>query len=171
MSEGRDHAVMEQRRLKAAKLFAQGKGPSEVARRLGVTRQSAHTWQQRWSKGGPESLRSAGAAGPKHKLSEAQREELADALVEGPVAHGYITAVWTLPRVAKLIRQRTGLRYHPGHVSKVLRSLGFSCQRPSRRAIERDEENIARWKRVEWPRLKKKPAGKLAPSSSSTKAG
>ncbi|MBK8474785.1 MAG: winged helix-turn-helix domain-containing protein [Opitutaceae bacterium] len=79
--------------------------------------------------------------------------------------------MWTLARVTKLIRQRTGLRYHPGHVSKVLRSLGFSCQRPSRRAIERDEENIARWKRVEWPNIKKKPAGKLAPSSSSTKAG
>ena len=171
MTSQRDHAEMEKRRLKAAKLFEDGLGPSEVARRLGVRRQSAHDWQKRWREGGVEALRSAGAAGPKRRLSEAQQRELAAAIVEGPVAHGYTTAVWTLPRIAKLIRQRTGQRYHPAHVSKVLRTLGFSCQRPSRRAIERNEEQIAHWKRVEWPRLKKKPGGKAAPSSSSTKAG
>jgi transposase len=167
----RDHAVMEKRRLKAAKLFGDGLGPSEVARRLGVRRQSAHAWQKRWRTGGAEALHSAGAAGPKRKLSEEQQRELAAAIVEGPVAHGYTTAVWTLPRIAKLIRQRTGQHYHPAHVSKVLRLLGFSCQRPSRRAIERNEEQIAHWKRVAWPRIKKKPGGKVGPSSSSTKAG
>jgi transposase len=82
-----------------------------------------------------------------------------------------LTAVWTLPRVAKLIAERTGRRYHPGHVWKLLRGLGFSCQQPTRRAIERDEPAIARWQKVEWPRLKKKPGGNAAPSSSSTRAG
>jgi transposase len=81
-----------------------------------------------------------------------------------------VTAVWTLPRVAKLIEQRTGQSYHPGHVWRVLRGLGFSCQQPTRRAIERDEVAIARWKRVDWPRLKKKPGRKGGPSSSSTRA-
>jgi transposase len=95
---------------------------------------------------------------------------VAAALVEGPQAHGYVTAVWTLPRVAKLIAQRTGQRYHPGHVWKLLRGLGFCCQQPTRRAIERDEAAIARWQKVEWPRLKKKPAGSAGPSSSSTRA-
>ncbi len=154
---------MEKRRLKAAQLFAQGKGPSEVARLLEVRRQSAHDWQQRWQNGGVAALRSRGAAGPKPKLSAEQRERIATALVEGPQAHGHLTAVWTLPRVARLIAQRTGRRYHPGHVWKLLRGLGFSCQQPTRRAIERDELAIARWQKVDWPRLKKKPGGNAAP--------
>ena len=170
MAKQRDHGVMEKRRLKAAKLFDQGKGPSEVARVLKVRRQSAHDWQQRWREGGAAALRSKGAAGPKPKLSAAQQADLAAALVEGPEKHGHATAVWTLPRVAKLIEQRTGQEYHPGHVWRVLRGLGFSCQQPTRRAIERDEAAIAQWKRVGWPRLKKKPGAKAAPSSSSTKA-
>lgn len=170
MAKQRDHGVMEKRRLKAAKLFARGKGPSEVARLLKVRRQSAHEWQQRWRDGGTAALRSAGPAGPKRKLSAAQRAEIAAAVVEGPQAQGHATAVWTLPRVAKLIERRTGQRYHPGHVWRVLRDLGFSCQQPTRRAIERDETAIADWKHVTWPRLKKKLGAKGAPSSSSTKA-
>ena len=171
MTKQRDHAELEKRRLRAVKLFEQGKGPSEVARLLQVRRQSAHSWQQRWAKGGAAALRSRGAAGPKAQLSAEQREGIAAALVEGPQAHGYVTAVWTLPRVAKLIAQRTGRRYHPGHVWKLLRGLGFSCQQPTRRARERDEAAIARWQKVDWPRLKKKPAGSAAPSSLSTRAG
>lgn len=171
MAKQRDHAEMEKRRLKAAKLFDQGKSPSEVARLLQVRRQSAHAWLQRWKQGGAAALRSRGAAGPKTKLSAEQREEIAAVLVEGPQAHGYVTAVWSLPRVAKLIAQRTGRHYHPGHVWKLLRGLGFRCQQPTRRAIERDEPAIARWQKVDWPRLKKKPGGNAAPSSSSTRAG
>ena len=170
MAKQRDHGAMEQRRLKAAKLFAQGKGPSEVARSLKVRRQSAHDWQRRWRDGGTVALRSRGAAGPKRKLTIDQQAEIAAAVVAGPQAQGYATAVWTLPRVAKLIEQRTGQRYHPGHVWRILRELGFSCQQPTRRAIERDEAAIAHWKRVTWPRLKKKPSAKAAPSFSSTKA-
>lgn len=170
MAKQRDHGAMEKRRIKAAKLFAQGKGPSEVARLLKVRRQSAHDWQRRWQAGGESALRSSGAAGPKRKLTAAQQAEIAAAVVAGPQAQGHATAVWTLPRVAKLIEQRTGQRYHPGHVWRILRELGFSCQQPTRRAIERDETAIAAWKRVTWPGLKKKPGVKAAPSFSSTKA-
>ena len=142
-----------------------------MARLLQVRRQSAHDWQMRWRKGGVDALRSRGAAGPKARITAAQREELAAALVEGPQAHGHVTAVWTLPRVAKLIAERTGQRYHPGHVWKLLRGLGFSCQQPTRRAIERDEAAITRWQKVTWPRLKKKRGESAVPSSSSTRAG
>jgi transposase len=128
MAKQRDHGMMEKRRLKAAKLFAQGKGPSEVARLLKVRRQSAHDWQRQWQQGGAPALRSKGAAGRKARLSTAQQADVAAAIIDGPQAHGYATAVWTLPRVAKLIEQRTGLGYHPGHVWRVLRGLGFSCQ-------------------------------------------
>ena len=170
MTQTRDHGAMEKRRLKAAQLFDEGKGPSEVARVLKVRRQSAHVWQQQWRKGGAKALHSKGAAGPKRKVTAGQQAALATALVEGPEKHGHATAVWTLPRVAKLIEQQTGQRYHPGHVWRVLRGLGFSCQQPTRRAIERDEAAITQWKRVGWPGLKKKPGARAAPSSSSTKA-
>src|SRR5258708_39065675 len=77
-------------------------------------------------------------------LSAAQQADVAAAIIEGPQAHGYATAMWTLPRIAKLIEQRTRLGYHPNHVWRVLRGLGFSCQQPTRRAIERDEVEIGR---------------------------
>ena len=157
MSKHRDHQEMEQRRLKAGKHFEQGLGPSEVARKLGVRRQSAHAWKVAWEKGGKASLRSRGPAGRKARLTAVQQEQLVDALLKGPQASGCATQVWTLPRVRALIRKRTGETCHPGHVSRLLHALGFSCQRPERRAIKRDEKAMARWKRVTWPAVKKNP--------------
>lgn len=166
----RDHNAMEKRRLKAAKYFERGLGCSEVARRLGVRRQSAHGWMQAWQRGGRESLRSSGPAGRKPRMSDGQKRQLIDAMLAGPQQSGYATEVWTLPRVRALVRKHTGETYHTGHLSRMLRALGLSCQRPERRAIERDEKNIRRWKRVEWPAIKKKRAAKSASSSSSTRA-
>jgi transposase len=159
---------MEKRRLKAAKCFQRGLGASEVARQLGVRRQSAHVWKQAWEKGGKESLRSGGPAGRKARLTSAQQQEVIKALIEGPQKSGYATDVWTLPRVRALIRKRTGESYHESHVSRLLRRLGMSCQRPERRAIERDEKKIAHWQKVQWPGIKKKLADKSASSCSST---
>jgi transposase len=161
---------MEKRRQKAGKLFHQGCSAPEVARRLGVARQVGYRWQEAWQSGGLEALASKGPAGPKSRLSPEQMEQLVDALLAGPAARGYKTQLWTLPRVAGLIEDLSGVRYHPGHVWRVLGSLGFSCQRPERRAVERDEAAIGRWKRVEWPALKKRRAGSAGSSSSSTKA-
>jgi len=79
----------------------------------------------------------------------------------------YKTQLWTLPRVAALIEHLTGVHYNPGHVWRVMGSLGFSCQRPERRAIERDEKAIRQWKRVQWPELKKSnyPGGQMSTGS------
>lgn len=162
VNKQRDHQQMERRRLKAAGYFERGLGASEVARKLGVRRQSAHAWKQAWEKGGEASLRSHGSAGRKARLTAHQKQEVVEALLQGPQKSGYATEAWTLPRVRALIRKRTGESYHESHVSRLLRSLGFSCQRPERRAIERDEKKIAHWKRVVWPAIKKKPAAKGA---------
>ena len=161
---------MESRRLRAAKLFESGKTTGEVARLLGVRRQSAYKWKMRWEEDGKVGLRSKGPAGPKSRLTEDQCTAIKAELLAGPEAQGYATALWTLPRVAQLIEDRFGICYHPAHVWKLLRSFGFSCQQPTRRAIERDEAAITEWKRREWPALKKKPAPKAARLSSSTKA-
>lgn len=171
MSKKRDHQEMEARRLKAAMHFDGGLGASELDRRLGVTRQSAHEWRKTWEAGGEESLRSTGPAGPKPRLDPSAQQQLVDALLEDPQAAGYATDVWTLPRVRALITKLRGEVYDPAHVSRLLRSLGFNCQRPERRAIERDEPKFTHWKRVEWPGIKKSAAGKSVPSSSPTSRG
>ena len=170
MASIRDHAEMEKRRLKAAKLFDRGCSAPEVARRLGVARQVAYRWKDAWSQGGNAALASKGPAGPKAKLTAEQIERVVEALLAGPVARGYKTNLWTLPRVAALIEDLTGVRYHPGHVWRLLGACGFSCQRPERRAIERNDKAILQWRRVKWPALKKKPSSKDESSSSSMKA-
>jgi transposase len=91
-------------------------------------------------------------------------------LLRGPENLGYETPLWTCARVAHLIQHEFGIQYHPGHVWKILVRLGWSPQRPTGRARERNEEEIRRWRRVRWPAIKKKPAGKNARSSSSMKA-
>lgn len=171
MLKTRDHVELEKRRKKAAGLFAKDHSAPEVARRLGVARQVAYRWKDAWEQGGKAALASKGAAGRKPKLSVAQTQAVTEALLAGPSTRGYKTALWTLPRVADLIEDLTGVRYHPGHVWRLLGASGFSCQRPERRAVERDEQAIRKWRRVEWPAIKKKPVSKGEPSSLSTKAG
>jgi transposase len=91
-------------------------------------------------------------------------------LLAGPEEFGFSTPLWTCPRVAQVIEAELGVKYHPGHVWKLLDGMGFSCQRPVGRAMERNEDEIRKWKQKRWPAIKKKPAGKGARSSSSTKA-
>ena len=162
---------MEKRRKQAGKLFTKGYSAPEVARRFGVARQVAYRWMDAWKQGGIKALASKGSAGPKSRLTPEQTIKVTEALLAGPVAQGYMTNLWTLPRVAALIKDLTGVDYHPGHVWRLLGASGFSCQRPERRAVERDEGAIRRWKRTTWPALKKRPASRGALSSLSTKAG
>ena len=171
MAKQRDHVAMEKRRLRAAAFFEKGFGPSEVARRLKVRRQSAHAWQVLWKNAGRTGLKSKGSAGCKSRLTPEQEADLTQALLDGAEAAGHATAVWTLPRIADLIRQRHQVAYHPGHVWHLLGRLGFSCQRPPRQAMERDAKEVKQWYFQRWPGLKKKPVGKAGPLSSLTKAG
>jgi transposase len=170
MAKTRDHAALERRRLKAAQMFDKGLSAAEVARRLTVARQVVYRWQETWQAGGTAALASKGPAGPKAKLTPAQTTQVINALLEGPSAHGHKTQLWTLPRVAVLIKQLTGVSYHPGHVWRLLGTLGFSCQRPERRAVERDEQAIRQWQRKPWPMIKKKHAAKAGSLSLLMKA-
>jgi transposase len=147
---------LEQRRMRAAELFGRGRRPAEVARELGVSVQSASEWYRRWSAGGTQSLRAAGRAGRLPRLDAGQLAEVEAALLKGPTANGFATELWTLPRVAEVIERQTGVRYHPGHVWRILRQqLGWSRQRPARRAVERNEAAIEQWVKQRWPLLKK----------------
>src|ERR1019366_5349030 len=152
----RDFEALERRRMKAAELLRQGVSQSEVARRLGGHRQSVIRWARRLAHSGKAGLKKAGRAGRKPRLSGAQLKQIEHALKRGPEALGYATGLWTASRGRELIEDRCGVRYHQAHVWRILRQLGWSCQRPSGRALERDEEAIRYWKRVGWPRIKKK---------------
>ena len=166
----RDFEGLERRRLRSARLFAKGATQAEVARRLGVSRPTALRWYRAWMRAGEEGLRGAGRAGRKPRMSDAQCEQLHQALIEGPLVWGHENELWTLPRVTEVIREITGIRYHPGHVWRVLRQLGWSRQKPTTRARERDEEAIGRWVHETWPAVKKTPRAAARTSSSSTRA-
>ena len=133
-------------------------------------RQSVSRWAAELERGGWRALRKAARAGRKPRLSEAEREWIKRGLQRGPKVLGYETSLWTLWRVADLIERECGVRYHPGHVWRILRQLGWSCQRPTGRARERDEAAIRHWRKYRWPAIKKKPKTRAARSSSSTRA-
>ena len=167
----RDFRALEQRRFAALKLLKQGYNQSEVARRVKVCSQTVSRWARAVSEHGEKSLHAAGRAGRKPLLDGKQRERLIARLLEGPEKLGYETPLWTWDRVGHLIQEEFGIRYHSGHIWKILRQLNWSPQRPAGRALERNEEAIEYWKRKTWPTIKKKPKKKGVRSSSSTKAG
>ena len=167
----RDFEALEKRRFQAIRLLDEGLNQSEVARRVRVARQTVVRWVAQYRERGKDGLRKAGRAGRKARLSASQRERLEGLLVRGPEALGYQTPLWTCPRVSHLIEQEFGIRYHEGHVWKILVGLGWSPQRPTGRARERNEQAIHTWKRRTWPGIKKKRLPKAARSFSSTKAG
>jgi transposase len=166
----RDFNQLEQRRFRAARLFEQGASQAEVARQTGVSRESARRWHQPWQKAGHAGLKQAGRAGRKPRLQPEQLEALRQGLKEGPEVLVYGTGLGNTWRVADLSHRQTGLQYHPGNIGRILRSLGWSCQRPTGRATQRDEPALWRWKQVRWPAIKKKPARSGARPSLSTKA-
>jgi transposase len=167
----RDFKALERRRFQALKLLQQGYNQSEVARRIKVCSQTVSRWARTVSEQGEKALGAAGRAGRKPLLDGKQRGRLIARLLEGPEKLGYETPLWTCNRVGHLIWEEFGIRYHSGHVWKLLRQLNWSPQRPAGRALERNEEVIDHWKRKTWPSIKKKPQKKAARSSSSTKAG
>jgi transposase len=154
-----DARTLERRRVRALSLFNKGIGPGEIAKQLGANRRSVHRWLAAYRDQGMGGLAPVPVPGRPHKLSGEKRKRLAGMLMEGATAYGYSTDLWTGPRVVDLIRRRFRVSYHANHISRLLRSLGFSPQKPERRARERDEVAIRTWVRNEWPRVKKTPRG------------
>jgi transposase len=91
-------------------------------------------------------------------MKRQQKLELIGLLKQGALAAGYPTQMWTTRRVAGQIQRHWGVAYHPGHVWKVLVGLGWSCQKPERRALQRNPRKIREWNRRDWPHIKKSPA-------------
>jgi transposase len=149
-------AKLEQRRRHAIAMLKQGMKPAVVAKTLRTSLVSVGRWRKSCRVGGIEALAAKPAPGRPLKLSLAKRQGIAGLLQKGPIHHGFATELWTLARVAEVIEGHFGVSYHPSQVWRILLSLGWSCQKPESRARERDEEAIARWRRVDWPRIKKR---------------
>lgn len=164
-----DRVKLERRRLQAARLLQKGVSEAEVARRVGVHRQSVNRWAQHLAAGGREALTRAPRTGRPPQLSAEDVRRIERGLTRGPEALGYRTSLWTAWRVADLIERECGVTYSTVHAWRVLRAVGWTPQRPAGRALERNEAAIRRWKRVRWPELKKTPKSTGKRSSSSTK--
>lgn len=149
---------LERRRLQALDLLREGMQPVEVAGIVGVDRRSVRRWKAAYQKSGPDALKARPAPGRPPRLTVTERLQLESALLEGAGKAGFSSDLWTCPRVRQLIRRRFGVQYHVDHIGRLLRSMGWSPQKPQRRAVEPDEKAIATWVRTEWPRIKKKPA-------------
>jgi transposase len=147
----------EGRRLRALELKERGWKQSEIAEALGVTEGAVSQWMKRAREEGAEALRHKPPPGAPSRLSDQQRARLPELLAQGAQAHGFRGEVWTCERVAVVIRREFGVSYHPAHVSRVVRALGLSLQKPMRRANQRDEQAIRHWKEQRWPELKKGP--------------
>jgi transposase len=161
-------AVLSQRRRLALRFLDQGLSLHEVARRLDCHASSVMRWRNTRRRKGQRVFEVSASPGRPPKLTGRQRRRLERLLVRGAMAHGYPTELWTCSRIREVIRVHFGVDYHRDHVGRLMHDLGWSYQKPERRALERDEAEIERWKREEWPRVKKTPLGWAPTSSSST---
>jgi transposase len=159
-------AVLEARRRVALRLVEEGHSLQAVARWLRCAASSVMRWRDAVRRRGERGFRVGASPGRPPKLTKRQRQHLVRLLLQGSLAHGYRTDLWTTARVAEVIEHHFGVRYHPDHVGRLLHALHWTPQKPERRALQRDEVAIARWKQEEWPRVKKTPRG-WAPTSSS----
>ncbi len=153
----------EARRMRAWELHQKGWQQKDIAEALGVTSGAVSQWLKRGREEGPDALRSRRGGGPKPRLSKDQLAELTAHLAKGAEHFGFRGDVWSQPRVAELIRREFGVSYHPSHVGRILKNLGWSRQKPITRASQRNEAAIEQWRTEKWNALEKKPNKKDAP--------
>jgi transposase len=146
----------EGRRLRAWELHQKGWKQQAIAEALGVTQGAISQWLKRVKEGGVAGLRHRPPPGAAPRLSPEQRGQLLALLSQGTEAFGFQGEVWTQPRVATLIRDRFGVSYDPSQVGRILKASGWSSQKPTHRATQRNETAIRQWKEERWPQIKKR---------------
>jgi transposase len=148
-------AELETRRRIAGQCLLEGRKIGEVMKIVGASESSVKRWKRALKQGGMEALKAKPHPGPKPRLNAAQKRKLLKLLVAGPRKAGYRNELWTCSRVAAVIAKELQVSYHPCHVWKILRNLGWSSQKPERQAREADDAAVERWRKHDWPRIKK----------------
>lgn len=155
-----------ERRKRAWALYQAGWMQKDIAEAMGVTKGAVSQWVKRGKEGGEAALQERPKSGAPLRLSQVNREKLPELLARSAESFGFRGELWTCSRVAQVIQREFGVQYHPAHVSRILKALGWTPQKPIRRAKQRQETEIQRWKEERWPALKKRPSKKAGPSSS-----
>jgi transposase len=150
---------LEERRQRAVEMVEKEElSQAEAARRLKVDARTVRKWIQ-WHRGrGARDIGTRRTPGRPTRLGAPERKKLTAILLKGPKAAGYSNDLWTCRRVAEVIFRELGIEYHPNHVGRLLRKLGWSPQKPETRAVERDDKKVRAWKQRTMPAIKKKPS-------------
>jgi len=148
---------LERRRWQAMELLEEGLSLNEVGRRLGCAPISVKRWRDDRAKHGEKGLKAKPVPGRPPKLTKKQKRRFIKILLKGAIQNGYTTDIWTTSRIADIIYKKFDVIYHRDHIGRLMKSLGWSWQKPKKRALERDEEAIESWKREKWPQIKKTP--------------
>jgi transposase len=149
------HTWKEARRLQAWQLRQHGWSQRQMAEAMGVSEGAVSQWMTRAREAGPEALRRRPPPGAPRRLSADQLARLPALLHRGPAAYGFRGALWTRTRIAAVIRLEFGVSYHPRHVGRLCQAMRWTPQKPIRRARQRDEAAITRWREETWPAIKK----------------
>ena len=152
-------AVLEARRIRAIQLLAEELSLNEIARRIGCNASSVMRWRDRWEACGDEGLKVGTSGGRPPKMNKQQKAELLQLLLQGPMAFGWRTEIWTTRRIVALIHRKFSIDYHFTQVARILHGLDWSPQKPERRALERNEAAVQKWKATDWKRIKKTARG------------
>lgn len=155
--------LLEDRRRRALALLDEGLSLNEVGRQIRCSASSVKRWRDARRKGGQKALKVRVSPGRPRRLSRVQARQLVSLLLKGPLAAGYSNQLWTTARVAEVIAKKFGVGYHRDHVGRLLHSLGWSHQKPQRKAIERNKAEIRRFIQEDWPRVKKRHAAGCPP--------
>src|SRR3954470_18264370 len=155
---------LEHRRWLAVQRVLDGYSTEEVAEFLGVDPRSVRRWFAAYRGGGGQGLLSRPVPGRPPKLTTTQEKIVRRWLAESPREHGFETELWTAPRVGQLIHEEFGIRLNSRYLSTWLRDRGFTPQKPQRVPRERDPKAIAAWLESDWPRIKKRPGGRVPTS-------
>lgn len=145
-------AELERRRKRAIDAVAVGESLLSVANAVGVHVKSVERWVRMARQ--PNGLDAKPQTGPTPGLTDANLKRLERLLLKGAKANGWSNELWTAARVTRLIEKKFAIRYHPEHVRKILkRRLGWTSQKPRRKARERDDKEVTRWVGDEFPRI------------------
>lgn len=145
--------VLEERRRIAARMFEQDYPSRDIAGIVGVHEQTVRAWRRQFDAGGLKALAAKPHPGPPCRLTPEQKQQLVDLLAQPPTAYGYGKHLWTTALIARLIDDRFAVGYSHDHVGVILHQLGYSYQKPTKQAAERDEEAIRRWRDETWPEI------------------